>query len=125
MVVVNEMTAPLKTSPPPTATEILIQIVLNPTNVTVYQIQVTNPEVVNIIIIITTDHHGITIEIITVDVVDHVQGTEDHHHPIREVVDVGQDLETVEELGQVTIVLTENHQGVEKGKEVENYTRWA
>ena len=91
MVVVNEMTAPLKTSPPPTAREILIQIVLNPTNVTVYQIQVTNPEVVNIIII-TTDHHGITIEIITVDVVDHVQGTEDH--PIREVVDVGQDPET-------------------------------
>lgn len=122
MVVVNEMTAPLKTSPPPTATEILIQIVLNPTNVTVYQIQVTNPEVVNIIIIITTDHHEITIEIITEDVVDHVQGTEDH--PIREVVDVGQDPETVEELGQVTIVLTENHQGVEKGKEVENYTLW-
>ena len=113
------MTAPLKMSPPPIATEILILIVLNhTTNVTVYQIRVTNPEVENII----TGRRGM-IGITTVDVVDLVQGTEDHHHPIQEV-DVGQDPEIVEELGQATIVHTENRRGVEKGTEIENYTRW-
>ena len=98
----------------PIATEILIiLIVLNPTNVTVYQIRVTNPgEIENIITL--TDRRGM-IGITTVDVVDLVQETGD---PIREV-DVGQDPEIVE-LGQATIVHTENHRGVEKGTEIEN-----
>ena len=98
----------------PIATEILIiLIVLNPTNVTVYQIRVTNPgEIENIITL--TDRRGM-IGITTVDVVDLVQERGD---PIREV-DVGQDPEIVE-LGQATIVHTENHRGVEKGREIEN-----
>ena len=99
----------------PIATEVLIiLIVLNPTNVTVYQIRVTTPpeEIENIITL--TDRRGM-IGITTVDVVDLVQERGD---PIREV-DVGQDPEIVE-LGQATIVHTENHRGVEKGREIEN-----